>query len=98
MYGSREGSKRRGNKDIDTLAAADCAFAQVVAMTFHHDTHEFSTTCNGDDFLAEGSAPALGHLDRVLREAFDVKILPRIGLLGFGGQVGEGFHLGRIIV
>ena len=82
---------RRGNKDIDTLAAVDCALAHVVPMTFHHDTHEFSLTCNG---IAEGSAPALGHLDRVLREAFDVKVLPRIGLLGFGGQVDEGIHLG----
>ena len=47
-------------------------------MTFHH-THGFSTTCHGDDFVAEGSAAALDHLDRLLGEAFDVKVLPRIG-------------------
>ena len=98
MYDTREASKCRGNKDIDTLAAADCASVQVVPMTFHHDTHEFSTSCHGEDFLAEGLAVALDHLDRVLREAFDVKLLPRVGLLGFGGQVDEGVHLGRIIV
>ena len=38
---------------------------------------------------------ALDHLDRVLGEAFDVKVLPRTGPQGFVGQAVEGNHLGR---
>ena len=69
-----------------TAAPAGRASVHVVPTTFHHDTYGFSTTCRGDDFLAEGSTIALDRLVRVLGEAFDVKVLPRIGPSGFGGQ------------
>ena len=73
------------------------AHASRPPMTFRHDTQGFSTTCHGDDFLAEGSTAALDHLDCVRGDAFDVKVLPRIGPPGFGGQAAEGIHLGRTI-
>ena len=36
-------------------------------------------SCHGDDFLAEGPAEGLDRLDEVMREGFEVKVLPRIG-------------------
>ena len=57
----------------------------------------FSTACHGEDFFAEGSAAALDHLDRVVAEAFDVKVLPKIRPPVLGGQAVEGNHLGRTI-
>ena len=29
----------------------------TTSSTFHHDAYGLSTTCHGDDFLSEGSAP-----------------------------------------
>ena len=55
------------------------------------------TVCHGDDFVSCGSAAALDEVDRVLKTHIDTKILPRIGLMVYGGEVTEGKHLGRTI-
>ena len=44
-----------------------------------------------------GSATEHDSLDRASGEAFDVKVQPKIGPPTFGGQAGEGNHLGRTI-
>ena len=97
MYGTREASKCWGNEVTDTMLAAGCEAVMVVPMTFTHKEHGYVVECHEDDFLSCGSAEALDHLDKVLTEKFDTKVLPRIGPPEHGGQATEGPHLGRII-
>ena len=66
-------------------------------MMFVSESHEYVTTCHGDDFVSSGSAAALDEVDRVLTTHFDTQIVPRIGPTAYGGEVIEGKHLGRTI-
>jgi KUP system potassium uptake protein len=97
MYGTREASKCWGDTVTDTMLAAGCEAVMVVPMTFVHKDHGYVVECHGDDFLSCGSAAALDHLDKVLTEKFDTKVLPRVGPPAHGGQATEGPHLGRIV-
>ena len=95
MYSRRASAGE--TKSSTQLSRARCASAQVVPHDFpsrHAWILQFATEMTS---LAEGSAAARDHPDRVLGEAFDVKVLPRIGPPGFGGPAAEGVHLGCTI-
>ena len=45
MFGTRGASKCLGKTVIEVLTTAGCEAAQVVPMTFRHETHGYFTTC-----------------------------------------------------
>ena len=96
-YGTREASKCWGNEVTYTLIREGCKKVVVVPMMFVSESHGYVTVCHGYDFISCGSASALDEVDRALTTQFDTKILPRIGLTAYDGEVSEGKHLGRTI-
>ena len=52
---------------------------------FYRREWDITMSCHGDDFLAEGEAKELDLLDEVMLNAFETKVLPRIGPREFGG-------------
>ena len=92
MYGTREAAQAWGQLVTVIFIEAGFEAVLVVAMTFYHSTRDISVTVHGDDFLGEGEPLQLDWLDELMREKFEVKILPRIGPPELGG-ISAGKHL-----
>ena len=77
----------------------EAGFWEVLGIPglFYHDEWCVTLSCHGDDFIAEGESDDWDRLDALTLQAFQAKILPRIGPAEFGGQTTSGDHLHRII-
>ena len=64
---------------------------------FYHDEWCVTLSCHGDDFIAEGESDDWDRLGALMLQAFQAKILPRIGPAEFGGQTTSGDHLHRVV-
>ena len=77
MNGTREASKCWSQEIIGTLKPV--GFRTIEAVHGMYPEWDVTMSCHGDDFQAEGPAEGLDRLDEVMREGFEVKVLPRIG-------------------
>jgi hypothetical protein len=97
MNGTREASKCWSQEIIGTLKPVGFRTIETVSGMFYHPEWDVTMSCHGDDFLAEGPAEGLDRLDEVMREGFEVKVLPRIGDPTYGGETTSSEHLHRLI-
>ena len=97
MNGTREASKCWSQEIIGTLKPVGFRTIETVSGMFYHPEWDVTMSCHGDDFLAEGPAEGLYRLDEVMREGFEVKVLPRIGDPTYGGETTSSEHLHRLI-
>ena len=97
MNGRREASKCWSQEIIGTLKPVGFRTIETVSGMFYHPEWDVTMSCHGDDFLAEGPAEGLDRLDEVMREGFEVKVLPRIGDPTYGGETTSSEHLHRLI-
>lgn len=97
MNGTREASRQWGLYIRGSLTPEGFLTSAAIPGLYYHPEWDIMVACHGDDFIAEGLAEDLDRLDKVMKEKFEVKILPRIGDPIHGGEVPEGTHLHRII-
>ena len=65
----------------------------IAAQSFHQPEWKVTTLVHGDDFISDGDSAGLDKLDSLLRQYFEIKVLPRVG----PGASAEGSFLKRLI-
>ena len=97
MNGTREASRQWAKRIVEVMTGAGFLEVPSVPGLFYHEVWDLTLSCHGDDFLASGESDDLDRLDELMVQAFETKVLPRIGPPEAGGQVAKGDHLRRII-
>ena len=97
MNGTREASRQWGLFIKSALTPAGFLSSAAIPGLYYHPEWDITLACHCDDFLAEGLSQDLDKLDDLMKEKFEVKVLPRIGDPEHGGEASEGAHLHRII-
>ena len=98
MNGTREASKQWGDQVTHVMVNIG-GFHEIVVCpgTFYHAHLDVMIAVHGDDFIGSGTAENLNIVDALMKEHFEVKVLPRIGDPTYGGETASGKHLGRTI-
>ena len=91
-YGRRE-TNQCGEGEIKNILLGESVVD--VPTSCASENHGYVTVRRGTDFFSSGSAAALGVVERVRTAHFNTKIMPRIGLMVFGGEMIEGHHSHR---
>ena len=97
MNGTREASRQWGAKIRKVKTANGCSELSLCPNTYYLAGGDVALSCHGDDSLASGEASELNKLDEIMKQNYEVKVLPRIGDPKHGGETESGRHLGRVI-